>query len=30
MLGKLVSETQPGEKTIPKRSTERVVDSKTD
>ena len=30
MLGKLVSETQAGEKSIQKRSTERVVDSKTD
>jgi hypothetical protein len=30
MLGKLVSETQPGDKTTQKRSTERVVDSKSD
>jgi hypothetical protein len=30
MLGKLVSETQPGEKTIAKRSTERLSDSNKD
>ena len=30
MLGKLVSETQAGDRTTPKRSTERVSDSKSD